>query len=104
MKLVDPTTEQVLAFCALDPVERVYLEDVARRGHGRFLGVEDGSELLGLCHLGTNLVPSGRGCGAFARAAARAGARMIIGEERAVGDLWDAVAARLPGPPTTVSG
>lgn len=98
MKLVDPTTEQVLAFCALDPVERVYLEDVARRGHGRFLGVEDGGELLGLCHLGTNLVPSGRGCGAFARAAARAGARMIIGEERAVGELWDAVAARLPGP------
>ena len=32
----EPTLEQILAFCAEDPVERVFLEDVARRGLGRF--------------------------------------------------------------------
>ena len=30
--LVEPRYEQVLAFCGRDPVERVFLEDVARRG------------------------------------------------------------------------
>ena len=41
MKTVEPTRDQVLAFCAQDPVERVFLEDVARRGLGRFLAVAD---------------------------------------------------------------
>ena len=40
--LVEPRLEQVLEFCARDPIERVFLEDVARRGYGRFVGVEDG--------------------------------------------------------------
>src|SRR5436190_14668042 len=68
MKLVEPSTEEVLAFCALDPVERVFLEDVARRGLGRFWAVRPGrrSEVTALCHVGANLVPSGRGCDAFA--------------------------------------
>ena len=35
MKTVEPTRDQVLAFCAQDPVERVFLEDVARRGLGQ---------------------------------------------------------------------
>jgi len=40
---VSPTLDQVLAFCAEDPVERVFLEDIARRGLGRFSAVtEDG--------------------------------------------------------------
>ena len=39
---VTPTREQILAFCAEAPVERVFLEDVARRGLGRFTAVEDG--------------------------------------------------------------
>jgi hypothetical protein len=94
----EPTRDQVLSFCAGDPVERVFLEDVARRGLGRFLGVEDDGELVALCHAGTNLVPSGQGCAAFADAAARARARMIIGEAHAVTELWDAAAARLPPP------
>ena len=34
----EPTLQQILAFCAEDPVERVFLEDVARRGLGRFIG------------------------------------------------------------------
>ncbi len=96
---VTPTREQILAFCAEDPVERVFLEDVARRGLGRFTAVEDASgRLTALCHAGANVVPSGHGCAAFAEAAAAGGARMLIGEEGAVGELWDAARARLPQP------
>ncbi len=89
----------MLRFCALDPVERVFLEDVARRGNARFAAVADGSgELTALCHLGTNVVPSGRGCGAFADLAARSGTRMLIGEAGAVSELWDAARRKLPKP------
>jgi ribosomal protein S18 acetylase RimI-like enzyme len=89
--------EQILAFCAEDPVERVFLEDVARRGLGRFAGLEERGRLEALCHVGANLVPSGRGVGRFAEVA-EADPRMIVGEERAVGDLWEALRARLPAP------
>jgi uncharacterized protein len=94
----DPSLESILAFCAEDPVERVFLEDVARRGLGRFRGVADDGRLVALCHIGTNVVPSGEGCGAFAPSAAASGARMIIGEERSVGDLWEAARRRMPRP------
>lgn len=88
---VEPTVEQILAYCAESPVERVFLEDVARRGQGRFAGVEgDEGTLRALCHLGTNVVPSGHGCDAFVGEAARAAPRMLIGEENAVSELWDA--------------
>jgi uncharacterized protein len=97
--LIEPTHEQVLGFCARDPVERVFLEDVARRGLGRFFGVQaDDHSLRSLCHVGANLVPSGEECGVFAAAAAASGSRMIIGEQRAVDDLWHAAADRLPKP------
>ena len=46
MTLVEPTRAQVLAFCAERPVERVFLEDVARRGFGRFSAVENGDGTL----------------------------------------------------------
>jgi len=96
---VTPTREQILRFCAEDPVERVFLEDVARRGFGRFAAVEDGDgRLTALCYAGANVVPSGRGCAAFADAAAHGGARMLIGEESAVGELWDAARDLLPEP------
>lgn len=97
-RLIEPARDQILRFCAGDPVERVFLEDVARRGLGRFVARVNGSELSALCHLGINAVPSGEGCGAFARAVARAGPRMLIGEQRAVSDLWDDVRRRLPTP------
>ena len=72
-KLVEPKREQILRFCAEDPVERVFLEDVARRGLGRFVGLVDGgADLRALCHLGVNVVPSGEGCEAFARETSRA--------------------------------
>jgi hypothetical protein len=97
--LVEPQLERVLEFCAREPVERVFIEDVARRGLGRFLALEgDGGSLEALCHVGANLVPSGRGCDAFATAAVRSSSRMIIGEERAVGELWSAAAPLLEAP------
>jgi hypothetical protein len=93
-----PRLAPILDFCAEDPVERVFLEDVARRGLGRFTAVEDGERLTALCHVGANVVPSGQGCGAFAEVTARSRARMVIGEEKAVGELWDAVSSRMPPP------
>jgi hypothetical protein len=93
-----PALEGVLAFCAKDPVERVFLEDVARRGLGRFVGVVDGGRLSALCHVGANLVPSGRGVAALARAALRGQPRMMVGEEGAVAELWEAIRGRMPEP------
>jgi RimJ/RimL family protein N-acetyltransferase len=96
-RLVEPSTRQILAYCADAPVERVFLEDVARRESGRFAGLENGDGALhALCHLGTNVVPSGSGCGAFAEVAARVSPRMLIGEQGAVTELWDAARRRLP--------
>ncbi len=90
-RLVEPTTEQILGYCAEEPVERVFLEDVARRGHGRFAALEgNDGRLAALCHLGTNVVPSGAGSGAFAELASRASPRMLIGEQAAVTELWEA--------------
>ena len=107
--LIDPTREQILEYCAADPVERVFLEDVARRGLGRFVALEEDGRLVALCHTGANLVPSGHGCGAFAEAAAGARARMLIGEQGAVGELWRELEGRLaparedrPGQPVYV--
>lgn len=97
-KLIAPKRDQILRFCAQDPVERVFLEDVARRGLGRFVARAEGRELLALCHMGVNVVPSGDGCGAFARDVARAAPRMLIGEARAVSELWDEAQLRLPHP------
>ena len=54
-KLIEPSLPQILAFCAEDPVERVFLEDVARRGLGRFAGVEEDGGLVALCHAGAHL-------------------------------------------------
>ena len=98
LRLVRPKLDQILSFCAEEPVERVFLEDIARRGVGRFAGVADEGRLVALCHVGANVVPAGEPCARFADAVAGAGARMIIGAERAVGELWDAVRARLPAP------
>jgi uncharacterized protein len=97
-QVLEPGIDEVLAFCRRDPVERVFLEDVARRGLGRFCATAGDDGLRALCHLGTNVVPSGEGCGVFAEAAAKAGARMLIGEERAVSELFTAARRRLPRP------
>jgi len=98
-RLIEPTIDQILRYCAEAPVERVFLEDVARRVQGRFAALADeGEALTALCHLGSNVVPSGTGCGAFADLTGKSGARMLIGEERAVSDLWAAARKKLPRP------
>jgi ribosomal protein S18 acetylase RimI-like enzyme len=96
--LIEPKRDQILRFCAEDPVERVFLEDVARRGLGRFVARTEGDGLGALCHLGINAVPAGADCGSFARAVARSGPRMLIGEERAVTELWAEVRSVLGSP------
>jgi ribosomal protein S18 acetylase RimI-like enzyme len=98
VRAVTPTLDQVLAFCAEEPIERVFLEDIARRGLARFSALEEDGRLRALCHVGANVVPSGEGSAAFADATVRGQARMIIGEEGAVGELWDAARARMPSP------
>src|SRR5919201_3216192 len=95
---IDPDLEQILEFCARAPVERVFLEDVARRGLGRFAAFVDDGRLSALCHVGANVVPSGEDCGRFADVAVRGRARMIIGDEQAVSDLWADAADRMPKP------
>ena len=97
-RLKEPRLDEILAFCAEDPVERVFLEDVARRGLGRFTAVERRGRLRALCHAGSNIVPSGNGCDAFADVAVAGNARMVIGEEGAVTELWNAARRRLPAP------
>lgn len=98
MRVGEPKLEQILAFCAEEPVERVFLEDVARRRVGRFTAIARNGSLAALCHVGANIVPSGVGCRGFAAVAASGRARMIIGEERAVGELWEAAREGLPQP------
>src|SRR5215468_3305061 len=96
--VITPSLDQILDFCDGAPVERVFLEDVARRGLGRFSAVAENGRLEALCHVGANVVPSGRGCGAFADVTSRSRARMLIGEELAVSDLWSAVGSHMPSP------
>ncbi len=99
MNLVEPSSRQVLDFCARAPIERVFLEDIARRGLGHFTALESSTgDLTALCHVGANVVPSGDGCGAFADATVRGTSRMLIGESGAVSALWDAARDRLPVP------
>src|SRR5215210_94005 len=97
-RLLEPSFDQVLAYCAEDPIERVYLEESARRGPGRLVAAVEGSRVTALCHLGSNLVPSGSGCEIFADLATVGRPKMVIGNEAAVSDLWSAAAVRLPTP------
>jgi ribosomal protein S18 acetylase RimI-like enzyme len=93
-----PDLDQILQFCADEPVERVFLEDVALRGLGRFAAIARNRRVTALCHVGANVVPSGEGCDAFADVVIASRARMVIGKEQAVGDLWSAAHERMPTP------
>ena len=98
MTVFAPQPNEVLAFCAEDPIERVFLEDLARRNLGRFSAVREDGTIVALAHIGVNIIPSGRGCAAFATLVGRGRSRMIIGEERAVGELWEAARHEFPAP------
>ena len=93
-----PALGEILAFCDEDPIERVFLEEVARRGLGRFVGLRDDGPLVALCYVGANIVPSGVGTAAFARLGVAVKPRMIVGDEGAVGELWDAMRGRAAQP------
>jgi uncharacterized protein len=97
MDVFTPDRRALLDFCAEEPIERVFLEDLVRRGGGRLSAIGDGEKLLAVAHVGINVVPSGQGCGAFAELV-DSRARMIIGGEDAVGELWDAAAPNHPAP------
>lgn len=88
----------MLEFCSAEPVERVFLDEAARRGFGRMLATVANGRVSALCHFGANVVPSGPGSGAFAKETAGSRVRMIIGDERAVTELWEAARERLPPP------
>lgn len=97
-RLIQPSLAQVLAFCAEDPIERVYLEEAARRGFGRMVAIAEDARVTALCHLGANVVPSGQGCEVFADVTVSARPRMVIGNEAAVSELWASVRERMPAP------
>jgi len=97
MAVFTPDRDALLAFCAEDPIERVFIEDLVRRGGGRLSAVGDTDRIQGVAHIGVNVVPAGRRCAAFAELV-DSRSRMIIGDEAAVGELWDAVAGTLPAP------
>ena len=110
MRVVErPDLQWILRYCDEDPIERVFLEDIARRGLGRFAGVVEDGRLTALCHVGANLVPSGRGVAALAKLASRGEPRMMVGEEGAVTELWEAIRRKMrlpledrPGQPVYV--
>jgi ribosomal protein S18 acetylase RimI-like enzyme len=93
-----PSLDEILAFCDQDPIERVFLEEVARRRLGRFVAVRREGFLTALCYVGANVVPSGEGTAAFARISVAASPRMIVGDEAAVDELWEAMRGRTPPP------
>jgi RimJ/RimL family protein N-acetyltransferase len=96
--LTVPDLDEVIAFCAEDPVERVVLEELGRRGLGRFQGIRRAGRLAALCHVGVNVVPAGDGCDAFAEHVLDGKPQMLIGPERAASDLWDAIREWMPTP------
>jgi len=99
VEIVEPTRAQVLDFCAREPIERVFLEDVARRDLGHFSAtIGPNGSLAALCHVGANIVPSGAHCEVFAGTTRRWPARMVIGEQDAVTALWEAAKDVLPAP------
>jgi RimJ/RimL family protein N-acetyltransferase len=97
MDVFTPDRRALLDFCAQDPIERVFIEDLVRRGGGRLSAIGDEDRLTAVAHVGVNVVPSGHGCAAFA-GLVDSRARMIIGGEDAVAELWNAVERHRPAP------
>ena len=90
-RLVEPSTEQILAFCAEDPVERVFLEDVARRGHGRFAGARERrrAAFVRSATSGRTSCPPGAAAAPSPGSPRASAPRMLIGEQGAVTELWE---------------
>ena len=56
--LKEPSIEQVLDFCSTEPVERVFLDEAARRGLGRMLATMEDGHVTALCPRGRAAVRS----------------------------------------------
>ena len=99
-RVIEPTLAQVAgASASASPSSECSSRTWPGAGSGGSPGsADDARELSALCHIGANLVPSGLGCGGFAKAAERSRSRMVIGEEHAVDALWAAAADRMPPP------
>lgn len=93
-----PSFSAVLEFCARDPVERVFLEDIARRRLGQFAAIESGGRIEALCHVGANLVPAGERVGRLSHAVDGRAPRMMVGEEGPVSELWSELRDEFPRP------
>jgi len=96
--LEDPPLSSILDFCAADPVERVFLEDIARRRVGRFVAASSRGRIEALCHVGANVVPSGTRVGRLSALAASGNPRMMVGDEAPVTELWSTLRESLPAP------
>ena len=94
----DPSRSSILDFCAGDPVERVFLEDIARRRVGRFVATSARGRIEALCHVGANVVPSGSGVRRLGDAAAKGKPRMMVGDEAPVSELWSELRDGMPIP------
>ena len=96
---IEPRLEQILEFCAADPVECVFLEDVARRGLGRFTATSPtmGGSTRSAMSARTSCPPAPTAVASPRRRHAAAH-KMIIGDERAVTELWDEPARQMPEP------
>ena len=94
----DPPLSAVLEFCAEDPVERVFLEDIARRQVGRFVAAGSRGRIDALCHVGANVVPAGSRVSRLSGLARNGNPRMMVGDERAVTELWSVLRDGLPAP------
>ena len=96
---IEPRLEQILEFCAEDPVERVFLEDVARRRLGRFTALRgERAADRALPRRARTSSPPVRTAAASRTRRVAGRARMIIGDERAVDELWDDLAGLMPTP------
>jgi len=107
-ELATPTLEEALEFCSRDAIERVALEELARRGTGRVSSARENGRTVALVHVGVNVIPAGRGCAIFGRLVDR-DSLMIIGAEQAVTEIWSDASPRLaparddrPGQPVFV--
>lgn len=94
----DPPLSAILDFCAQDPIERVFLEDIARRKVGRFVAVSTRGRIEALCHVGANVVPAGTRVARLSELARNGSPRMIVGDEQPVTELWEALSPDMPAP------
>ena len=102
-RLIEPSTEQILRFCAAAPVERVFLGGRRAAGAGALRRARHDrrrARRRSAISAATSCRP-GRAAGRSPISPARSGARMLIGEATAVSDLWEAARRGCRSPAST---